>query len=105
MEMTVINLIDNALKYSEDDVEVVLNEKEFCVIDKGDGIPEKEIDEITKKFYRINKNSWDNSMGLGLAIVSYILKLHNSHLHISSEVGKGTKICFHIPSFFSNQKK
>jgi len=99
MEMTVINLIDNALKYSEDDVEVVLNEKEFCVIDKGDGIPEKEIDEITKKFYRINKNSWDNSMGLGLAIVSYILKLHNSHLHISSEVGKGTKICFHIPSF------
>jgi len=104
MEMTVINLIDNALKYSEDDVEVVLNEKEFCVIDKGDGIPEKEIDEITKKFYRINKNSWDNSMGLGLAIVSYILKLHNSHLHISSEVGKGTKICFHIPSFSQIKK-
>ena len=99
MEMVVLNLIDNALKYSEDDVEVVLSEKEFCVIDKGDGIPKKEIDEITKKFYRINKNSWDNSMGLGLAIVSYILKLHNSHLHISSEVGKGTKICFYIPSF------
>ncbi len=99
MEMVVINLIDNALKYSEDDVEVVLNEREFCVVDKGDGIPEKEIDEITKKFYRINKNSWDNSMGLGLAIVSYILKLHNSHLQITSEVGKGTKISFHIPSY------
>jgi len=104
MEMTVINLIDNALKYSEDEVKVILDEKEFCVIDRGDGIPEKEIDEITKKFYRINKNSWDNSMGLGLAIVTYILKLHNSHLHISSEVGKGTKICFYIPSFSQIKK-
>ena len=104
MEMVVLNLIDNALKYSEDEVKVILDEKEFCVIDKGDGIPEKEIDEITKKFYRLNKNSWDNSMGLGLAIVSYILKLHNSYLHISSKVGIGTKISFHVPSYSQIKK-
>jgi len=104
IEMAVINLIDNALKYSEDEIEVVLDEKKFCVIDKGNGIPKKEIDEITKKFYRIDKNSWDNSMGLGLAIVSYILKLHNSDLLINSEVGKGTKICFLIPSFSKIKK-
>ena len=99
MEMAVINLIDNALKYSEDEVLVMLDEKEFCVVDRGQGIPGKEIDEITKKFYRINRNSWDNSMGLGLAIVTYILKLHHSKLHISSEVGKGTSISFNITSF------
>jgi K+-sensing histidine kinase KdpD len=77
----------------------MLDEKEFCVVDRGQGIPGKEIDEITKKFYRINRNSWDNSMGLGLAIVTYILKLHHSKLHISSEVGKGTSISFNITSF------
>jgi len=108
MEMAVINLLDNALKYSEDDVTIRLTEQTLCVIDRGTGIPEEEIDEITKKFYRINKNSWDNSMGLGLAIVSYILKLHHSKLDISSEVGKGTTFCFHINAFSQlpeNQKK
>ncbi|RUM44054.1 MAG: sensor histidine kinase [Hydrogenimonas sp.] len=108
MEMAVINLLDNALKYSEDDVTIRLTEQSLCVIDRGTGIPEEEIDEITKKFYRINKNSWDNSMGLGLAIVSYILKLHHSKLDISSEVGKGTTFCFHINAFSQlpeNQKK
>jgi len=108
MEMAVINLLDNALKYSEDDVTIRLTEQKLCVIDCGEGIPEEEIDEITKKFYRIHKNSWDNSMGLGLAIVSYILKLHHSQLDISSEVGKGTTFCFHINAFsqlHENQKK
>ncbi|BDY13808.1 sensor histidine kinase [Hydrogenimonas cancrithermarum] len=98
MEMAVINLIDNALKYSEDEVRIILNENEFCIVDKGQGIPEKELESITKKFYRIEKNSWDNSMGLGLAIVKYILKLHRSDLVITSEVGRGTIICFSIPS-------
>ncbi len=98
MEMTVINLLDNALKYSEEDVTVRLDEKRFCISDRGIGIPEKEIESITKKYYRLDKYSWDNSMGLGLAIVSYILKLHHTKLHIVSEVGVGTTICFDLPA-------
>lgn len=98
MEMAVINLLDNALKYSEGEVTVILNERKFCVIDHGEGIPEKEIKKITEKFYRIGKNSWDNSMGLGLAIVAYILKLHQTKIDIQSVEGEGTEICFDIPS-------
>ena len=98
MEMAVLNLMDNALKYSEEEVVVTLDMVRFCVEDRGQGIPEEEIGEITRKFYRIDRNRWDNSMGLGLAIVSYILKLHRTTLQIRSEVGVGTKICFSIPS-------
>ena len=96
MEMAIINLIDNALKYSEEEVTVTLDARHLCVIDRGPGIPKNEIEEITKKYYRMDKNSWDNSMGLGLAIVTYILKLHETSLKIESEVGRGTIICFDL---------
>ncbi|WP_456450271.1 ATP-binding protein [Hydrogenimonas sp.] len=105
MEMAVSNLMDNALKYSEDDIAVSLDGRRFCVVDRGQGIPADEIERITRKFYRVDKNSWDNSMGLGLAIVTYILKLHGSKLDISSEPGSGTEICFDLPVREANQKK
>ncbi|WP_201352837.1 ATP-binding protein [Hydrogenimonas urashimensis] len=104
MEMAVSNLMDNALKYSQDDIVVDVNEKEFCIADRGQGIAKKEIAEITKKFYRVDKNSWDNSMGLGLAIVTYILRLHHSFLRIESDPGVGTHICFDIPSICDIKK-
>ena len=97
METVVSNLVDNALKYSELDVEVVIEDGRFCVIDRGIGIKPEHLEKITKKFYRV-RNSWDNSMGLGLFIVSYILKLHNSELEIQSEYGKGSKFCFSLTS-------
>ena len=103
MTMATLNLLDNALKYSESAVEVALSAGRFCVSDKGRGIPEEEIEAITRKFYRVEKNSWDNSMGLGLAIVSYILKLHGTSLHIASELGKGTIICFDLTSIFQSE--
>ncbi len=68
----------------------------LAVMDKGMGIAPKELEQITNKFYRVQKNSWDNSMGLGLAIVSYILKLHHSKLNIKSEVGVGSTFSFDI---------
>ena len=103
MEMVVVNLMDNALKYSEEDVLVRLDEKSFCVTDRGQGIPVKEIEKITKKYYRIDRNSWDNSMGLGLAIVTYILKMHGTALTIESEEGRGTIICFDLAPILSSK--
>ncbi|WP_353662225.1 ATP-binding protein [Hydrogenimonas sp. SS33] len=108
MEMVVVNLIDNALKYSDEDVEVTLVEGRLCVKDSGRGIAPKDLQRVTEKYYRVEKNSWDNSMGLGLAIVSYILKLHGTQLHIDSAPGVGTTICFDIPACDENdpnQKK
>jgi len=66
------------------------------VIDKGLGIADLEIDKITSKFYRVEKNTWDNSMGLGLAIVTYVLKLHNSTLIIESKEGEGSIFAFDL---------
>jgi len=96
IELALINLIDNALKYSSDEVKVVLVDNTLQVVDKGIGIQEKHLDKITSKFYRVNKNSWDNSMGIGLAMVEYILKLHRSRLIIESKFTKGSIFSFSI---------
>ena len=96
IEMLLTNLLDNALKYSEEEVTLSISNKQLSVTDKGMGIAPKEREQITNKFYRVQKNSWDNSMGLGLAIVSYILKLHHSELTIKSEVGVGSTFSFDI---------
>ncbi|BAF70858.1 sensor histidine kinase [Nitratiruptor sp. SB155-2] len=95
METVVLNLLDNALKYSESDVRVVCKDGIFCVEDRGIGIKEEHQEKITKKFYRV-KHSFDNSMGLGLYIVSYILDLHGVQLQIESEYKKGSRFCFEI---------
>ena len=98
IEIVLNNLISNALKYSKDKVTVNISGNKVCVIDKGKGIDPKDIELIKEKFYRVAKNDWDNSLGLGLAIVEHILKLHNTFLEIESEKGKGSKFCFSITS-------
>ncbi len=96
MEIVVKNLIENALKYSKDMVEVQIVGKRVLVIDKGVGISAKNIEKVTKKFFRTDEHSWDNSMGLGLAIVKQILKLHNTTLKIESEEGRGSTFSFEV---------
>ena len=96
MEIVVKNLIENALKYSKDIVDVQIVGKRVLVIDKGVGISSKNIDKVTKKFFRTDEHSWDNSMGLGLAIVKQILKLHNTTLEIESEEDRGSTFSFEI---------
>ncbi len=89
--MAVENLVENALKYSEDKVTIKIEKKSLCVIDMGIGIEIEELDKIKQKFYRISKNDWNNSLGLGLFIVQKILNLHNFTLDIQSEYNFGSK--------------
>jgi len=98
IEIVISNLIDNALKYSDDTIEIYLTEGSLHVKDNGVGIKEEEIEKVTQKFYRSNSHSWDNSMGLGLALVNYILKMHNSMLEIQSSLGVGSDFSFKLPS-------
>jgi signal transduction histidine kinase len=98
IELVLTNLIDNALKYSESSVELKVKDGLVYVKDNGIGIDSNHIDKITGKFYRVDKNTWDNSMGIGLAMVSYILKVHDSSLEIKSEPGKGSTFSFSIRS-------
>lgn len=102
VDLVITNLIDNAIKYSEDVVTLKLTDQTIEVTDQGIGIAPHELELIVSKFYRVQKNSWDNSMGLGLAIVGYILKLHDSTLHIQSTLGIGSTFSFSIENFQAN---
>ena len=60
------------------------------ISDSGIGINPHDLEKITKKFYRVSQNEWNNSLGLGLSIVSNILKLHHFELEIQSEENSGS---------------
>jgi signal transduction histidine kinase len=88
--IVVVNLIENALKYSQNDILIAVEKESLKVIDSGIGISKEDIAKITDKFYRVSNNSWNNSLGLGLSIVTNILKLHNFKLEIDSIKDKGS---------------
>ena len=94
IEMVIINLLDNGMKYSSKDLDLKIGKKRLSITDYGIGIAQEELAKVQSKFYRVDKNSWDNSMGLGLAIVNYILNLHDTKLDIESELDKGTTFSF-----------
>ena len=96
IEIVLKNLIENALKYSRDEVTVRVDGKQVSVIDLGTGISRKDINKVTKKFYRSGSHDWDNSMGLGLSIVKNILALHDTKLEIESVENEGSTFSFSI---------
>lgn len=91
-----LNLIENAIKYSNDcgNVRIVIFKKDnyliFEVIDNGIGIPQEDIPRIFERFYRVDKSRSTRGTGLGLAIVKHIVKLFNGDITVRSELGKGT---------------
>jgi len=88
--VVISNLVENAFKYSEDEVIINFDEKSLSVTDSGIGISEKNLSNITNKFYRVHENSWNNSLGLGLFIVSNIINLHKFSLSIKSVENEGS---------------
>ncbi len=96
IENLFINLIENALKYSEDEVNIFMKEEKIYIEDKGIGIESRDLSNITKRFFRVGDLSWDNSIGVGLYIVKFILKLHSTDLQIKSEPGVGSLFYFDL---------
>lgn len=104
LKQVLINLIDNAIKYTSENgyVKVSLDIKEKEVIvsieDNGIGIPKKDLPRIFERFYRVDKTrSRDvGGSGLGLSIVKHILEAHSSQIKVESEENKGTKFEFNL---------
>jgi signal transduction histidine kinase len=94
LDIVLKNLMENALKYSKDEITVSVEHGKVSVTDKGAGISSSDIGKVTKKFYRSGTHTWDNSMGLGLSIVKSILSLHKIKLEIISEEKKGSTFSF-----------
>lgn len=90
------NLIENGLKYSSDAIEVFYTQNFISIKDAGIGIAQEEISKVTDKFYRVSSNGWNNSLGLGLSIVSNIVAIHGFHLEIKSTVNEGSEFIIHF---------
>ena len=84
------NLIENAFKYSEDEVTIQINSNQLDITDTGLGIKEKDLNKIFDKFYRVSGNTWNNSLGLGLFLVNNIIQLHHFKLRIKSKENEGS---------------
>ena len=106
----ILNLINNAIRYSQSekiDVILVKNEKtiEIHVKDYGIGIEEKYFERLFERFYRIDKarSRKTGGTGLGLAIVKNIAELHNGNIHIESRKGSGADFIIELPRIVSEE--
>ena len=97
------NLLDNAIKYSSDNMEIYLiivknDDVEFRVKDSGIGISKKNIHKITESFYQENQTASTKGFGLGLTICKKIIESHKGKLRIESEKEKGSCFILHLPA-------
>lgn len=106
-----IKLLQNSVKYSKTNSEVLLNIKIegnkliADVIDSGIGIPKKEQGRIFEPFYRASNVGAVSGSGLGLSFVHRFIQMHNGKINIESELGIGTKITIELPFIFPVQQK
>jgi signal transduction histidine kinase len=109
LEEVLINLVDNAIKYSGTGTTVTIRARgvrengsgqiELAVIDQGIGIPEKDIPRLTERFYRVDRarSRELGGTGLGLAIVKHIVQAHQGSLRIDSQINVGTTVVVRLP--------
>jgi two-component system, OmpR family, phosphate regulon sensor histidine kinase PhoR len=104
LEQMFINLLDNAIKYTENG-EVTLSlehsprEVTVEVKDTGIGIPAEHLQRIFERFYVVDKSRSKKlgGTGLGLSIVKHIVLLHHGRIHVESTSGQGTKFIVTLP--------
>jgi two-component system phosphate regulon sensor histidine kinase PhoR len=102
-----INLVDNAVKYTPEGGRVTVRAREagtgrveIAVIDTGIGIPPADLPRITERFYRADRarSRELGGTGLGLAIVKHLVLAHGGELAIESQPGRGTTVRFSLPA-------
>ena len=105
IEQAVVNLLDNALKYSDREKSVQIRartvdcEIQIQVQDHGIGIEKKHLPRLFERFYRVDKARSRSlgGTGLGLAIVKHIAQAHGGHVTVESRLGEGSLFTIHLP--------
>lgn len=105
MAQVLMNLLDNAVKYSNGDKRVDVNVSNdetsvrIAVTDHGIGIPASEQKKIFEKFYRVGSGLVHNvkGSGLGLAIVAHVVKAHGGRVDVASAPGEGSTFTIVLP--------
>ena len=105
ISQVLVNLVDNAIKYSNAGGDVVVRCRKkgtaavhISVADRGIGIAPQHIPRLTERFYRIDKSRSraQGGTGLGLAIVKHILGAHQTEMHVESRPGQGSTFSFEL---------
>jgi two-component system sensor histidine kinase SenX3 len=102
----VYNLLDNAVKYSDEgsDVEVGATTDgqrvEIAVADHGIGIPARDIERVFERFYRVDqaRSRQTGGTGLGLAIVRHVMGNHEGEVRVESRLGEGSTFTLSLPT-------
>lgn len=105
MARSLVNLVNNALKYSQDRKYIGVNlyrengSVKLEVIDHGIGIPDQEQSKIFEKFYRVGDPLVHNTKGsgLGLSLVRHIVEAHGGQVRVDSTLGRGSKFTIALP--------
>ena len=105
LEQVITNVITNALKYTPDGGDILVstmhmfNNVIIKVKDNGIGIPQKDIEHIFERFYRVDKarSRQMGGTGLGLAIAKEIVEAHGGTISIKSKPRQGTTVMIKIP--------
>lgn len=106
LQQVLINVLDNAIKYSHKNGEIVIETYEdqanafITVKDYGIGIPKEKLKRIGERFYRtdLSRSRDTGGFGLGMSITNEIVRKHGGSLVIQSEKGKGCKVMIQLPS-------
>lgn len=106
------NLIDNAVKYSHEGGQVIVNARvdgsfvEISITDHGVGIPSSVVGQLFSKFYRSHRSSAAvNGTGLGLYISRAIIESHGGSIGVRSTEGKGSTFSFTLPIYSTVAEK
>ncbi|MCD6539645.1 MAG: GAF domain-containing sensor histidine kinase [Candidatus Omnitrophica bacterium] len=105
LERVFINLLSNAIKFTPQGKKIEIkcekkdNYAEVSVRDEGIGIPQEDLENIFKEFYRIDNplQKEVKGTGLGLSLVRNIIKAHQGEIWVESKVGEGSKFIFTLP--------
>ncbi|HMA64383.1 MAG TPA: HAMP domain-containing sensor histidine kinase, partial [Chitinispirillaceae bacterium] len=105
LEQAVVNLLDNAIKYSNDNTEIAIdtliqdNEFSIKVTDHGCGIAEEHQSRVFERFYRVDKarSRKLGGTGLGLSIVKNIATAHGGNVLVHSKTGEGSTFEINLP--------
>jgi two-component system phosphate regulon sensor histidine kinase PhoR len=106
LEQILINLLDNAVKYTPEGGKVIVSaiekdskEIQFSVEDNGIGIPKEDLSRIFERFYRVDKGRSKElgGTGLGLSIVKHLVQAHGGRVWVESQIGKGSTFYLTLP--------